>query len=285
MNLDYGAFYGCSSLSSVTSYIEEPFSIHSSVFSEIAPNAVLYVPVGTIEKYMAAGGWCDHFSAVKEIPVDEVTIDMYDNVVKTYSSGQDLDFSEVRGLQAYAITGFDAEKMVAVATPVKTAPAGTGLILIAKPAAAASGLLQKAASAGGYTVPVNGDAETVSGNLLKAVMRSTELEAVGMDDNGDAVRNFVLADSSESFCFQAAAGVTLSAGEAYLQIPVGMLPNQDMQVLGIDFDRNSDAVGELRKSLDISDVYDLSGRRQTAMRKGVHIVRMGDGSVRKVLRQ
>ena len=51
------AFNGCASLSSVDSYIEEPFDIPESAFANIANDASLDVIYGTKEKYQALTGW------------------------------------------------------------------------------------------------------------------------------------------------------------------------------------------------------------------------------------
>jgi hypothetical protein len=52
------AFDGCTALKEIKSYIEQPFSFSSSVFSrEAYENAKLIVPYGTLEKYKATDGW------------------------------------------------------------------------------------------------------------------------------------------------------------------------------------------------------------------------------------
>ena len=60
-----GAFAGCSHISSIVSHIEEPFFIYGKSKSyrafdvETFNNAILYVPTGTIERYMTTAGWKD----------------------------------------------------------------------------------------------------------------------------------------------------------------------------------------------------------------------------------
>ena len=51
------AFQNCSKLKQVHSYIEEPFTIDSSVFDGIPDDATLYVPAGCKAKYEATEGW------------------------------------------------------------------------------------------------------------------------------------------------------------------------------------------------------------------------------------
>lgn len=50
------AFGHCNSLSSVTSYIENPFGLVTNAFGNVG-NTVLYVPAGTRAKYMEKTGW------------------------------------------------------------------------------------------------------------------------------------------------------------------------------------------------------------------------------------
>ena len=54
------AFYGCKNLTTVTSYVQEPFEISDYVFkidNNTYTTATLYVPAGTEEKYRNTQGW------------------------------------------------------------------------------------------------------------------------------------------------------------------------------------------------------------------------------------
>lgn len=74
-SIDNRAFYGCENLSSVYSYIVEPFSINSSVFElyydntlyvNVFSSATLYVPQGSGTAYEKTNGW-NNFKAIEEI--------------------------------------------------------------------------------------------------------------------------------------------------------------------------------------------------------------------------
>ena len=72
-SIGLGAFYMylISSLTSVTSLIQEPFKTEG-VFSKLTyQEATLYVPRGTKEKYKATAGWKE-FQNIEEIDVDDI---------------------------------------------------------------------------------------------------------------------------------------------------------------------------------------------------------------------
>ncbi len=59
------AFFGCSSLSEVTCKATTPPALGSSVFSSIAESAILYVPTGTCDAYMASD-WAQYFTTIDD---------------------------------------------------------------------------------------------------------------------------------------------------------------------------------------------------------------------------
>jgi hypothetical protein len=58
--------FACSSLTSITSEIEDPFSIGLSTFDEIGPNPQLIVPKGKKSIYQATAGW-NQFTNIVEV--------------------------------------------------------------------------------------------------------------------------------------------------------------------------------------------------------------------------
>ncbi len=62
----YGAFYGCTGLTSVISEMEDPCFIVSDCFPEdVFNNATLYVPKGTVDKYKSTNYW-SKFAFIEE---------------------------------------------------------------------------------------------------------------------------------------------------------------------------------------------------------------------------
>ena len=63
------AFRDCTGLTSVTSFIKEPFTIDNYIFS-VYTTATLYVPAGTKGKYEATPGW-NKFRSILEIEMPD----------------------------------------------------------------------------------------------------------------------------------------------------------------------------------------------------------------------
>lgn len=83
------AFAGCNNLLEVRSYIMNPMTVGTSVFStETIKNGTLHIPVGTLDLYKSAGGW-NQFTNIMEdrviTGVDEVTAG--DSTVSVYNLG------------------------------------------------------------------------------------------------------------------------------------------------------------------------------------------------------
>jgi hypothetical protein len=65
-------FYACHSLESVTSYMEAPVRISKNFFYEISNDAVLHIPAGTRDAYIAAG-WDKYFASMEEFDTTTTT--------------------------------------------------------------------------------------------------------------------------------------------------------------------------------------------------------------------
>ena len=66
-SIGYEAFYGCSGLTSVVTKMDNPCSINSGCFpNNVFNNTTLYVPQGTIDKYLATESW-NKFLHIEEL--------------------------------------------------------------------------------------------------------------------------------------------------------------------------------------------------------------------------
>ena len=60
------AFYGCSGLKEITSYIQKPFKTGDYCWDLVNKSIPLYVPAGTKEKYQGTDGWKE-FTNIQEV--------------------------------------------------------------------------------------------------------------------------------------------------------------------------------------------------------------------------
>ena len=188
------SFRNCNHVNSVTCLGKEPFS--SPDFYIIPQTAVLYVPLGSKQRYASADGW-SKFDNITE--VTEVTINM-DDTEMVYAGDFDLDFSKVKGLKAYVAGDFDAEASTLTLNPVQLVSAGKGVIL-------------KGAK-GTYTVPCANieptAADALCGTISGRFIRNTEDENVNYAfDKAEHVFNPV----------DAAYGCLILRNGAYLSLP------------------------------------------------------------------
>ena len=257
------AFSNCTGLTSITSLIpaEDLFTIDSNVFSGVDKNAcTLYVPCGAKETYASTNGWKD-FVNIEE-PKVTITIGQYGST--TYCSEYALDFSEVEGLKAYAATGYNKRTQVLTMTRVQTTEAGFGLYLMGNP--------------GEYTVPVIEASDDNSLNLLVGVLEKTMVNSISSDGVYANYKYTIKSGDTTPKFYQYADGSSISAGKAYLQIPLAWLPASASKTIDIRFDEGEftdidEVFDEVKgESGKVKAIYDLSGRVVENPTSGIYIV-------------
>jgi len=78
-SIDWGAFAGCTGLESISVLAETPPSIESSTFEGIFWDASVYIPCGTLEAYLSAAYWTEHFINYIEKWLYSLTLTTQDN--------------------------------------------------------------------------------------------------------------------------------------------------------------------------------------------------------------
>lgn len=177
-----------------------------------------------------------------------------DDLGYTFSSTLPLDFTYT-DVEAY-IGAYDSEKKIVTLTQVNKVPANTGLFI----------------KGSADNIPVlTGDADDVvwSSNVLKPVASTTTISQT----DGDYT-NFVLGlvSGTPTFLKVPDAGVSVSAGKAYLQIPTASAPAAPQLQMVFD---NGDVTGISSvqgAGLKVNGYYDLQGRKVANPTKGLYIV-------------
>ncbi len=185
----------------------------------------------------------------------EVVITISSAGMATYCSPYDLDFSGVKNLKAYIISGYDWANKKVFATRVYDVPAGTGLYLVGQQ--------------GEYHVNI-GSTSCYYINMLVGTTSSITLEPT----DGDVTNLILTGTSPQNASFKTlAASRNFGANKAYLQIPTSVL-SSSANAVGIIFDDETDGIESISGMGHANgDWFTIDGRRLNSMpaQKGVYI--------------
>jgi hypothetical protein len=208
------------------------------------------------------------------------TLTMNDYGFASYCGSQDLDFTDVEGLKAYAATGYDDATGTIWLTRVMRVSAGTPLLL--KGAAASSGVNAS------YTVP-SFAVSSYYANMLKGNLSGSTITIFTTD--GDMTNYFL---KGNQLLKASSGGNPIDNGKAYMQIPTkavtrGIADEQHAQVYEIleepevismkvgtrgieEGDGETTGITEMKDAAaDRGEWYNLNGQRVERPNKGLYI--------------
>ena len=174
--------------------------------------------------------------AVTELPAT-VSVKLNANGYATLASDKALNFADVEGLTAYIVA--TKSETAAELKEVTAVPAETGLVL-------------KGEASAEYEIPVAATAEAVTGNLLKAAVSVTTVDA----------KSVYVLDGNQ---FKVFSGREIPAGKAYLP------KTSDSRLLDIVLG-DATGISEAEALNEEGSVYSLSGQKVVKPAKGVYIV-------------
>ncbi len=255
-SLENMAFYGCTSLNEVTLQGETLPTCGTNAFREDMSDATLYCRGNLIDACRSTTPWSGFKEIVQMSTTATVTIT--DAGIATGCFYDDLDFTDVEGLKAYLVSGFNPETGKVLLTNVKEIPAGTGFIV-------------KGAE-GTYTIPA-ARTRYMYANLLVGALTETSLAATD-----GSVSNYVLGNEETTGIgfYLPSDGYVLAANKAYLRIPTSI--SEAKSVIGLSFDDEDDTTGfiPVSKLTEATNgnpaIYDLNGQRKQYLTKGLNIV-------------
>lgn len=268
------AFYGLKSLTEITSLIEEPFNLPSNVFSgDTYNNVPLYVPFGTKAKYLSTTCW-SKFKNIKEIgeiePIDgETSIntdglenkDLTNNVINGVyynvgnhaydSADKSIVISETTNMEQItnAVPGSDDVKNNFTGIILKVA-AGKGIIKV--------------------NVKTSGNAQLVVqvGNATPMIASKTE--------QGDVVVSYDVEEDTYVYIY---AIIGSSASPS-----MRASSTDEVRIYGFTVSPGASGVKAVWANEDSkAQIFSLDGKPLNEPQKGVNIVRMSNGQVRKVV--
>ena len=260
-SIEYNAFDGCYALTAITCHAVTPPTIYSSTFGNVNKSIPVYVPAASVGAYQSAAYWSEftNILPIEEPTPDYVTITISKYGSGTYSSAYALDFSEVQGLKAYVATGYNYHTGVVTLLRVHTADAATGLLVKGTPGAS-------------YEVPVMEYTADRTLNMMVATLERTEVDSRSSDGVYANYKYTVdpAQNPDEPLFYPFVDNSHLSAGKAYLQIPVAWLPDTGQKSIRYRFDEGetTDIEDEEIRNQKSEIIYDLYGRRVLSPKKG-----------------
>ena len=198
------------------------------------------------------------------------------NGFASFCGSQDLDFSDVEGLKAYAVTGYDDASGTIWLTRVKRVSAKTALLL-------------KGESKGSYTIP----SVAVGSYYANMLVGNLSGETITIHTTSDGMTNYYL--SGNQLKKATDGGNPIGNGKAYMQIPSKHVTRSmedmiaDLLLYGLSDDDpevismpvvgarglNGDGTTNIREKLtpeQTNDIYyNLQGQRVDKPTKGLYI--------------
>ncbi|MBR6716442.1 MAG: BspA family leucine-rich repeat surface protein [Prevotella sp.] len=250
------SFSGCSSLNRLrisASLGNAKYGSFEGVGSETSPCHInhpdgLDFGVDTSGDYFE---WKGGYFTLREDLAEEIKVTSNLGYI-TYCSDKALDFTNVEGMKAYTVVGFDGN--VAKLSRMGIVPAETGLILKVE--------------AGNYEIPYTEEDNYVVNMLVGA------LEATTIAPMEDDMTNLVLANGNNGLGFYLLKGTgALAAHRAYLQVPTRMIEN-GAKFIRIEFDDDVTAISGIKTQEEAAPYYDLQGVRHEGKpcKQGIYIM-------------
>lgn len=198
-----------------------------------------------------------------------VPLTISSNLVATFSSYKNLDFSGLANVTAYYASSVDTENKQVTMRKVTKARAGTGLYIVGEE--------------GTYDIPIcsTEGLDEITSNALIAVVTASDVEVSNKDSNGKY--NYILAanntgDANPGFYKVATAKHNLKKHKAYLQTTADITPTGTGNArVNLVFGDESETTGignvdvNANENID-APMYNLAGQRVGKSYKGIVIV-------------
>ena len=193
------------------------------------------------------------YRIVEDEPEQQFIVVSATKQYSTFCSTQDLDFSNVEGLEAYIVP--QVNESSATISKVEKVPAGTGLILMKTDD-------NTFGTTTNFNVPVAKTTDPIGDNCMVGVTTETDMSGIG--------NAYILSNGM----FYKCSGGTLAAGKAYLYAPEWATSEaREFRIIRSGEDDNTTTVSEKlnMKDENSAPAYNLAGQRVNSGFKGLVI--------------
>ncbi len=291
------AFNGCSGLTSVYSYIEEPASVIGSNFDNSNySNATLYVPFGTKDKYLATDGW-KNFTNIVEMsiePIEDNTVIEFDN--KDYivdNTPVDLNNTVINDMYISMDNKSD------VNNPDGFYDSTDKCIVINKATSASAIETAVASDLGssdfinnytGIVIEVNGkgsvtiNAQTIGNNKLAVKIGSADAKTYTQATKGDVTINYDVTENTYVYIY----AVDANNQQQSLSMDITDTSDNSVKVYSVTVTPDATAIETVTEATIptavFGKVYSIDGKQFSQPQKGLNILKMSDGTTRRVVK-
>ena len=290
---DY-AFGGCSSLTTVISKIENPCSINNFCFpTKVFNNTTLYVPKGTIEKYKSTYFW-NKFLHIKEGSPFELTLTYIvdDDTYSTYTleEGDVIIPEETPTKEGYTFSGWSDIPETMPANDVTITgtfiPNKYKLTYMVDGEEYKTSEIDFGTAITAETAPTK-EGYTFSGwSEIPSIMPANDVTVTGTFTVNKYIITYVV-DDQELIKVEVDYGSTITPPksqkdgyEIQWSAHPTIMPAYDLTIYGSYI---TTSIERLAKEENEKQVYTPDGRRVDTPHKGLNIIRMSDGTVKKVV--
>ncbi len=297
--IDDGAFYNCTGLTNIYSMNPvPPYYTYYNTFNNCY-SATLYVPKGSKEAYANANYW-NKFSNIVEIEnaqeIDPITKKTYivfneSNYVNADNSSVDLNNTVVDN------TYFCIDNTSNAKTPDGFYSVDEQCIVISKTtlsdamATAAASELGSSDFTSNYTgmvIEVNGkgsitvSAQTTGGNRLAVKIGNAEATTYTLAEKGDVTVSYNVTENTYVYIY----AVDADNQQQSVSMDVTATAENAVKVYSITVTPSVTAIESVAASTPAAafgKVYSIDGKRLSQPQKGLNIIRMSDGTTRKIV--
>ena len=288
------AFENCQSLSSVYSYIKEPLELEGT-FNGINKYAKLYLPAGTLNKYNNVLGW-DVFSQMIEIETEISPIETGKEI--SFMNSSFYNYGNLKNVIINNVL-FNIDNITNTDTPNGFYDSNDYSIVIQRTTSEEDMQVAMTSEIGssiladkftGMIIEIKGkgsikiNAQTVGSNKLAVKIGNAEAKTFTQTEKGDVTVNYDVTDNTYVYIYAVDAhnqqqllsmDVTYTATENAVKV-YSMTVMPDVTAI--------ENVSATIPSAVFGKIYSIDGKQFSQPQKGLNILKMSDGTTRKVVK-